>query len=108
MASTWRIGDLQLPVVAAGATHIYHLYVVRSARRDALQEHLTQAGIDMLIYYPVPPHRQQAYFHMAIPTGAYPIAEELAATSLSLPMWLGMSEEQVMAVAAVARSFFSA
>ena len=100
------IGDLLLPTLAAGATHVYHLYVVRSTRRDALQQHLTQAGIGTLIHYPVPPHQQQAYAHMAIPTGAYPIAEELAATSLSLPMWPGMQEQHVMAVAAAVHGFY--
>ena len=102
------IDDLQLPVVAAGATHVYHLYVVRSARRDALQQHLTQEGIGTLIHYPVPPYQQQAYAHMAIPADAYPIAEELAATSLSLPMWPGMTEEHVVAVTISVRSFFAA
>jgi dTDP-4-amino-4,6-dideoxygalactose transaminase len=101
-----NIDDIMLPVVAPGATHVYHLFVVRTAaRRDALQQHLTQAGIGTLIHYPVPPHQQQAYAHMAIPAGTYPIAEELAATSLSLPMWPGMTEAHVAAVAAAVRSF---
>ncbi|UOQ76168.1 DegT/DnrJ/EryC1/StrS family aminotransferase [Hymenobacter sp. 5516J-16] len=92
------IGDLQLPVTAEGSTHVYHLYVVRTAQRDALQQHLTSAGIGTLIHYPVPPHMQQAYAHMGIAKGAYPIAEDLADTSLSLPMWPGMTEEHVAAV----------
>ncbi|MBF9222164.1 DegT/DnrJ/EryC1/StrS family aminotransferase [Hymenobacter ruricola] len=100
------IEGLQLPAVADGATHVYHLYVVRTNQRDALQTHLTEAGIGTLIHYPVPPHRQQAYAHLNIPAGTYPIAEELAATSLSLPMWPGMTEEHVVAVAAAVREFF--
>ncbi|WP_019947785.1 DegT/DnrJ/EryC1/StrS family aminotransferase [Hymenobacter aerophilus] len=100
------IEGLQLPVAALGSTHVYHLYVVRTARRDALQEHLTAAGIGTLIHYPVPPHQQQAYAHMNIRKGAFPIAEELAATSLSLPMWPGMTEEQVVQVAEAVRSYF--
>ncbi len=99
------IPGLVLPATAAGATHVYHLYVVRSAHRDALQQHLTNAGIGTLIHYPVPPHRQQAYAHLNIPAGTYPIAEELAATSLSLPMWPGMTEEHVAEVAAAVRAF---
>ncbi|MBJ6108299.1 DegT/DnrJ/EryC1/StrS family aminotransferase [Hymenobacter sp. BT523] len=99
------IGGLLLPAVAEGATHVYHLYVVRTGQRDALQTHLTAAGIGTLIHYPVPPHRQQAYAHLNIPAGTYPIAEELAATSLSLPMWPGMTEEHVAAVAAAVRGF---
>ena len=99
------IEGLLLPVVADGATHVYHLYVVRTNHRDALQAHLTAAGIGTLIHYPVPPHRQQAYAHLGIPAGTYPIAEELAATSLSLPMWPGMTAEQVQVVADSIRSF---
>jgi len=100
------LGDLVLPAVAEGATHVYHLYVVRSAQRDALQQHLTEVGIGTLIHYPVPPHLQQAYAHMGIAAGSYPIAEELAATSLSLPMWPGMTEEHVAAVVAAVESFY--
>ncbi|SFQ62018.1 DegT/DnrJ/EryC1/StrS family aminotransferase [Hymenobacter arizonensis] len=99
------IEDLQLPYVAEGATHVFHLYVVHTSRRDALQQHLTALGIGTLIHYPVPPHRQEAYQYLALPAGAFPIAEELAATCLSLPMWPGMTEELVIAVASAIRSF---
>lgn len=101
------VGELALPVVATGATHVYHLYVVRTQHRAALQEHLTNQGIGTLIHYPVPPHRQQAYAHLNIPAGTYPIAEELADTCLSLPMWPGMTEAHVAAVATAVKSFFT-
>jgi dTDP-4-amino-4,6-dideoxygalactose transaminase len=97
---------LMLPNVAVGATHVYHLYVVRTHRRNALQQHLTEQGIGTLIHYPVPPHQQRAYAHLAMAAGAYPIAEELAATSLSLPMWPGLTEEQVIRVCESIREFF--
>lgn len=100
------LGDLVLPAVARAATHVYHLYVIRSAHRDALQQHLQERQIGTLIHYPVPPHCQQAYKHLAIEEGALPIAEELARTSLSLPMWPGMQKEEVEAVAAAIRDFF--
>lgn len=99
--------ELVLPAVADGATHVYHLYVVRTPRRDALQQHLTEHGIGTLIHYPVPPHLQQAYAHMGIAKGAFPIAEELASTSLSLPMWPGMTQEHVAAVATAIKHFFT-
>ena len=99
------IAGLRLPVVAAGATHVYHLYVVHTPQRAALQQHLTARGIGTLIHYPVPPHRQPAYQTLGLPAGAYPVAEELAATCLSLPLWPGMSEAHVVAVAAAVRSF---
>ena len=97
------IAGLRLPAVAAGATHVYHLYVVHTPHRDALQQHLAAQGIGTLIHYPVPPHRQQAYAGLNMPVGRFPIAEELAATCLSLPMWPGMSEAHVGAVAAAIR-----
>jgi dTDP-4-amino-4,6-dideoxygalactose transaminase len=100
------VGDLVLPTVATGATHVYHLYVVRTAQREALQQYLTQANIGTLIHYPVPPHRQQAYAYMKLAVGAFPIAEELAATCLSLPMWPGMTEENVQEVSIAIRGFF--
>lgn len=100
------LGDLQLPVTASGCTHVYHLYVVRTAHRTALQAHLTAAGIGTLIHYPVPPHLQQAYSGLDYSAGAFPIAENLSATSLSLPLWPGMEEEHVVLVAKAIRQFF--
>ncbi len=58
-----------------------------------------------MIHYPVPPHRQQAYQTMGLEPGSFPIAEELAATCLSLPMWPGMTEAHVAAVAKAVHSF---
>lgn len=102
------IADLRLPAISPGATHVYHLYVVHTARRDALQAHLTAQGIGTLIHYPVPPHRQPAYAALGWAAGAFPLAEELAATCLSLPLWPGMRQEQVGAVATAVRSFYAA
>ncbi|OGX81668.1 DegT/DnrJ/EryC1/StrS family aminotransferase [Hymenobacter coccineus] len=99
------INGLRLPAVAPGATHVYHLYVVHTSRRDALQQHLAARGIGTLIHYPVPPHRQPAYAGLGLAPGALPIAENLAATCLSLPLWPGMTEAQVAAVAAAIRQF---
>jgi dTDP-4-amino-4,6-dideoxygalactose transaminase len=93
------VEGLVLPHTAPGATHVYHLYVVRHKSRDALRKHLESAGIYSMIHYPVPPHRQQAYANLNIQPGSYPIAEELASTCLSLPMWPGLQEEHVEAIA---------
>jgi len=100
------ISDLVLPAVAEGATHVYHLYVVRTKQRDALQQYLAEQNIGTLIHYPVPPHLQQAYSHLGIPAGSYPIAEEIANTSLSLPMWPGMTEAHVSEVSSAIKKFF--
>ncbi|GAA4029352.1 DegT/DnrJ/EryC1/StrS family aminotransferase [Hymenobacter glaciei] len=99
------IDGLRLPQTASGATHVYHLYVVHHSRRGALQQHLAAQGIGTLVHYPVPPYRQPAYQGLQLPASGFPIAEELAATCLSLPLWPGMTEEQVAAVAAAIRAF---
>jgi dTDP-4-amino-4,6-dideoxygalactose transaminase len=102
----YEAGDLILPQVVFGATHVYHLYVVRTSRRDALQNYLTKQGIGTLIHYPVPPHLQEAYRHLGYSKGSFPIAEEIASTCLSLPMWPGMVEEQVAYIAEKIFTFF--
>lgn len=101
------IADLHLPAVAAGATHVYHLYVVRTNQRDELQKYLTEQGIGTLIHYPIPPHLQEAYRFMNFQAGAFPIAEELAKTCLSLPMWPGMTQEHVELVSSHIRTFLT-
>lgn len=97
------IPGLRLPAVAAGAAPVWHLYVVHTARRDALQQHLAARGIETLVHYPVPPHLQPAYAPLGHVAGSLPIAEALAATCLSLPLWPGMTESMV---ATVAQAFY--
>ncbi len=77
------------------ATHSYHLYVIRTPNREALQARLKEQGIGTLIHYPVPPYLQQAYQSLGFKKGDFPIAEEIAETVLSLPMWPGISLEKV-------------
>lgn len=77
---------LTLPFVAEYAQPVWHLFVVRHPRRDALQKHLAENGIGTLIHYPVPPHLSRAYTDSGWKAGDYPFAEELANSVLSLPM----------------------
>ncbi|HVX50203.1 MAG TPA: DegT/DnrJ/EryC1/StrS family aminotransferase [Chitinophagaceae bacterium] len=100
-------GSIITPVVASGATHVYHLYVIRTQQRDKLQQHLQQAGISTLIHYPVPPHLQLAYKHLGYKETDFPVAEELAKTSLSLPLYPGITKEQVEYVCDSIRNFFN-
>ena len=99
------IAGLRLPIVVPGAMPVWHLYVVHTAQRDALQKYLSAQGIGTLVHYPVPPHLQPAYAYLGLPAGALPVAEELAATCLSLPLWPGMTEGMVAAVAQAVQSF---
>lgn len=99
--------DLILPKTHPEATHVYHLYVVRCIRRDELQAFLKEKGIGTLIHYPIPPHLQKAYEHLGYKNGDFPIAEELAKTSLSLPIWPGMDSTQVNYISDQIKSFLS-
>jgi dTDP-4-amino-4,6-dideoxygalactose transaminase len=87
--------DLVLPYVHENADHVYHLYVVRTSNREKLQQELTEKGIQTMIHYPVPPHLQKAYKHLGYKQGDFPIAEEIARTCLSLPVWPGMLNSDI-------------
>lgn len=95
-------GRLRLPEDAPpDATHVYHLYVVASDRRDALQEHLRAHGVGALVHYPVPVHLQPAY--AAMRSRALPHTEHAAQIVLSLPMYPELTEADQDAVIAAVR-----
>lgn len=96
---------ITLPETAKNATHVYHLYVIRTSKRDALQAYLNENGIGTLIHYPIPPHLQEAYQELGYQKGDFPIAEELADTALSLPLWPGMTREMVITITNLILSF---
>ncbi|MCO4100689.1 MAG: hypothetical protein HEQ38_15135 [Gemmatimonas sp.] len=96
---------LVLPYVPEWADPVWHLYVVRHENRDGLQLHLTQQGIGTLIHYPTPPHLSGAYAHLGLKRGAFPIAEEMADHSLSLPIGPHLNSVQVDQVIAAVTEF---
>ena len=100
------VGDLILPVTEAGATHVYHLFVIQTNHRDALAKFLTENGIGTLIHYPIPPHLQRCYADLGHIHGDYPIPEDLANTVLSLPIWPGMTPVQINEVVCKIQDFF--
>ncbi len=100
------VGDLILPAIAPGATHVYHLYVIRTGKRDALQEHLHKNEIGTLIHYPVPPHLQEACRDMNFKKDDFPLAERISDTVVSIPLWPGMQQPTVEKVASVIKNFF--
>jgi dTDP-4-amino-4,6-dideoxygalactose transaminase len=85
---------LTLPEVPAGMESAWHLYVVRCSDRDAVQRELRAAGVDTLIHYPIPPHRQVAYAEMGFAPDAFPIASAMADEVLSLPIGPHFTEAQ--------------
>jgi len=98
-------GGVVTPAVREGCQHVYHLYVVRSQRRDALQVHLKQQGIASLVHYPLAVHQQPAYADVTIGPGGLPETERAAAQVLSLPLYPEMPDEHVGQVAAAVRAF---
>jgi dTDP-4-amino-4,6-dideoxygalactose transaminase len=96
--------DITIPREPDGSSHVYHLYVVRHALRDQLQACLRDQGIASLVHYPMPVHLQPAYEDLEYQTGEFPASESAATEVLSLPIYPGLREEEVRAVArAVAR-----
>lgn len=86
---------LTLPQVPDWAEPVWHLYVVRHSNREALQAKLNAGSIGTLIHYPIPPHLQDAYRNLAMPPEAFPLARDLAAEILSLPIGPHLSIENV-------------
>jgi dTDP-4-amino-4,6-dideoxygalactose transaminase len=84
---------LQIPFVPEWAEPVWHLFVVRHPQRDRLQEKLTVEGVGTMIHYPVPPHLSGAYAGDGWLAGTFPLAEDLAATVLSLPMGPHLTSE---------------
>lgn len=75
--------------------HIYHVFVIRCDRRDELESYLNKNGIGTVKHYPIPMHLQLAYQDLNIQEGSLPIAEEISRTVLSIPMYYGMSNDEI-------------
>lgn len=75
--------------------HVYHVFVIRCAERDRLEAYLNENGIGTVKHYPIPIHRQKGYADLGIPEGAFPIAERISQTVLSIPMYYGMDDMQI-------------
>jgi dTDP-4-amino-4,6-dideoxygalactose transaminase len=100
------IGDLRLPSSVSDSGHVWHLYVIRTADPVGLAEHLSARGISTGRHYPEPPHLSPAWRHLGYAPGDFPVAEAVARECLSLPMFPGLTEEQVDSVVSAVRSFF--
>ncbi|PWB39048.1 MAG: erythromycin biosynthesis sensory transduction protein eryC1 [Parcubacteria group bacterium] len=85
----------------------YHLYIIRTKKRDELQQYLQTKDIATGIHYPIPIHLQPAFAHLNLPAGSYPVAEKVVPEILSLPMYAELTEEQCTYVAGAIADFFS-
>ena len=85
---------VRVPRELPGRRHVWHLYAIRHAQRDALAAALAERGVGTLVHYPVPAHLQPAYASLGFGPGAYPESERAAATVLSLPLHPGLTDAQ--------------
>ncbi len=84
-----------LPTVKADMIPVWHIFGIRCVERDALEKWLNEAGIGTNKHYPIPMHMQECYKDLGFKEGDYPIAEEISNTELSIPMYYGMTEEEI-------------
>ena len=94
------------PIEVPGNRHVFHLYVIQSEQREALQQHLDRKGISTGIHYPVPVHQQRACANYGYEQGSLPVTEKAAGQILSLPIYAELSEEQVERVTTEIKRFF--
>ena len=100
------VGDLRLHPVPDGSDPVWHLYELRTGRRDALAAYLKERGVASGLHYPQPVHLSPAYASLGLRAGAFPVAEALAGELLSLPVYPGMTDGQVERVVETVRAFF--
>jgi dTDP-4-amino-4,6-dideoxygalactose transaminase len=96
-----------LPYTQPRAQHVFHQYVIRAPRRDALRAFLTQHGIGSEIYYPLPLHLQQALAPLGYQPGDFPHAERAAAEVLALPMYPELRDDEQQTVVEAIRTFYA-
>jgi dTDP-4-amino-4,6-dideoxygalactose transaminase len=107
---TERLAPLGIicPSEGLGVKHVYHLYVIRTRERDALQGFLKKKGIETLIHYPVPIHLQKAYEDLGLRKGELPLTEQCSLEILSLPLFPELKDCDIEEVVESIRSFFKA
>ncbi len=96
---------IKLPRVLDRATAVWHLFVIMCENRDELVKYLKENEIGTVIHYPIPPHLQKAYSYLNIKAGSLPITEEYSNMVLSLPLYEGMSDEEITYVIDVLNKF---
>jgi dTDP-4-amino-4,6-dideoxygalactose transaminase len=100
------IGDIVTPKLAPGREHVYHLYVIRTDKRDSLRKHLTDAGIATVLNYPKALPFYAAYGYLKHTSEDFPVAHANQSRILSLPIYPEMTEDVIACVAQVIREFF--
>ena len=97
--------EVILPYVPEYAVPVWHIFGIRCNRRDELEKFLNDAGIGTNKHYPIPMHLQECYKDLGFKEGDFPIAEEISATELSIPMYYGMTDEEVKYIIDIINEF---
>ena len=92
-------------MIIDGVEPVWHIFEVRCEKRDELEAYLREKGIQTNKHYPIPMHLQECYKDLGYKEGDFPIAEEISRTELSLPMYYGMTEEEVEYVVEAVKGF---
>ena len=87
--------NIILPTVGDEYTPVWHIFGIRCSRRDELEKYLNEKGIGTNKHYPIPMHLQECYTDLGFKEGDFPIAEEISKTELSIPMYYGMTDEEI-------------
>jgi dTDP-4-amino-4,6-dideoxygalactose transaminase len=101
------VDEIALPVEPAGCGHTYNQFSILTSRRDALREHLQRRGVPTMVYYPKALHQQPVFSALGYAAGDFPITERVQEEVLSLPIFPGLTGEQIATVVAAVREFFS-
>lgn len=96
--------DVKLPTVKSWEGHVFHIFPILCKKRNSLQAYLSAEGVETLIHYPVPPHKQKAY-EKEMSSCSYPITERIHEQELSLPISPVMSEEEIGRVVKLVNEF---
>lgn len=101
------VPGLTTPHVAPLSEHVYHVYAIKTKQRDELQQYLESKGIGLMIHYPKPPHLQAAYRHLGFEKGDFSIAEALADSCLSLPLYPGLKDDDAAYIVECIQAFYA-
>ena len=101
-----NISDFKTPYIDENNRHVFHLYVIRTSKREELIKYLKEKNVGINIHYPYPLHLQDSYKYLGYKVGDFPVAEEYASQILSLPMFPELTDEQVDYLIETIKTFY--